>query len=62
MAMAQELGGKTASVGGLCYAPLTTAFLARRRIDFSTRLHWLRDRWKSRTIACRTFNLGLLRG
>jgi hypothetical protein len=43
------------------YAPLTTAFLARRRIDFSIRLHWLRDRWKSSTIACRTFNLGLLR-
>jgi hypothetical protein len=55
-------GGKTASVVSLCYAPLTTAFLARRRIDFSTRLRWLRDRWKSRTIACRTFNLGLLRG
>jgi hypothetical protein len=37
------------SVGGLCYAPLTTAILAWRRIDFSTRLHWLRDRRKSGT-------------
>jgi hypothetical protein len=53
---------KAASVGGLCYAPLTTAFLARVRIDFSIRLDWLRDRWKSGTIACRAFNLSLLRG
>jgi hypothetical protein len=36
------LGKDPEGVGSLCYAPLTTAFLARRRMDFSTRLHWLR--------------------
>jgi hypothetical protein len=30
-----------ASGGGLCYPPPTTAFGARRRIDFTVGLRWL---------------------
>jgi hypothetical protein len=31
-------------------------------MEFAIRLHWLRNRWKSGTLTCRTFNLGLRRG
>ena len=71
-----DLAGRLDGRSGLCAAyvvrlpqlaasvmrPLPPHFLARLRIDFSIRLDWLRDRWKSGTIACRAFNLSLLRG
>src|SRR5207237_795411 len=46
-----------ASVRGLCYPSLTTAFLAPRRVDFATRLYWLHYLGKAGTVACRTFML-----
>jgi hypothetical protein len=52
---------KAASGGCLWYPPLTTALLARRRIDFTDPLRWLRDRGKSGAIACRTSNFSRLR-
>jgi hypothetical protein len=53
---------KAASVGGLFYPSLATAFLARRRIDFAAGLHWLLYRRKSCAVACRTFTLRRVRG
>src|ERR1700686_3384107 len=53
---------KAASVGGLWYPSLTTAFLAGLRIDFAAGLHWLHYRRIASAIACRTFILRRLRG
>jgi len=51
-----------ASVGGLWYPSLTTAFLARRRIDFAAGLHWLHYHGIASAIACRTFMLSRFSG
>src|ERR1700730_16046593 len=51
-----------ASLGGLFYPSLATAFLTRSRIDFAARPHWLRYSRKSSALACRTFRLSRLRG
>jgi hypothetical protein len=53
---------KAASVGGLCYPSLATAFLARRRIDFADRSHWLHHRGISSAVACWTFLFDRIRG
>ena len=46
-----------ASVGGLWYPSLTTAFFARRRIDFAAGSHWLHYHGIAGAIASRTFLL-----
>ncbi len=51
-----------ASVGSPGYPSLTTAILARDRIDFATGLHRLHYRRKSGAIACRTFVLDRFHG
>jgi hypothetical protein len=53
---------KAASVSGLCYAALTAAFGARRRIDLAAAPHRLRYHGIASAIACRTFMLIRLRG
>jgi hypothetical protein len=53
---------KAASFDGIFYPTLATALLARWRIDSAVRLHWLRHRGKSSTVALGTFSLGRIRG
>ena len=54
--------GQEVRPGRLCNSPLTAAFLARRRIDFAARLHWLHHHGIAGPVACRTFRLGRLLG
>jgi hypothetical protein len=53
--------GEAASVGGLCYPSLTTAFFAPRRVDFVTGLHWLHYHRIAGASAGRTLRLNSIR-
>src|SRR5882672_4814372 len=52
----------SASVGGLLYPPLTTAFDARRRIDFTDGLRELLYHGIAGAITCQAFMLSRIRG